>query len=100
MEWIPVAISALSLVVSVIVGFSAIRSRNSTDTKQEASQLTTLIVKLENIADGVNEIKADMRNIKDDVKELRERVIVVEQSTKSAHRRIDDCLGEEHGGKL
>lgn len=98
MEWIPVAISALSLIVSIVVGFSAIKSRNSSDTKQEASQTTTLIVKLENIADGVNEIKSDMRNMKDDVRELRDRVIACEQSTKSAHRRLDDYFGQDHKG--
>ena len=89
---IPILISVLSLVVSAIVGFTSIKSRNSANDRQEASQLTTLIVKLETIADGVNEIKADLRNMKDDVRELRDRVIAVEQSTKSAHKRIDDYL--------
>ena len=98
MEYIPIAISVCSLIVSAVVGFSAIKSRNSNDTKQETSQLTTLIVKLENIADGVNEIKADMRNMKDDVRELRDRVIACEQSTKSAHRRLDDYFGQDHKG--
>ena len=97
MEYITIGISVLSLVLSAIVGFSAIKSRNSNDTKQETTQLTTLIVKLENIGDGVNEIKSDMRNMKDDVRELRDRVIKVEESTKSAHRRLDDYIGE-HGG--
>ena len=97
MEYIPVAISALSLIVSIIVGFSAIKSRNSSDIRQESSQTTTLIVKLENIAEGVNEIKSEMRNIKDDIRELRDRVIAVEQSTKSAHKRIDDYVGEHKG---
>lgn len=100
MEYIPIAVSILSLIVSAIVGFSTIKSRNSSDTKQETTQLTTLIVKLENINDGVNEIKADMRNMKDDVRELRDRVIKVEESTKSAHRRLDDYFENiEHGGK-
>jgi peptidoglycan hydrolase CwlO-like protein len=100
MEYIPIGVSILSLIVSAIVGFSTIKSRNSSDTKQETTQLTTLIVKLENINDGVNEIKADMRNMKDDVRELRDRVIKVEESTKSAHRRLDDYFENiEHGGK-
>lgn len=94
MEYMPIVISALSLIVSIIVGFSAIKSRNVVSTREEASQLTTLIVKLENIADGVNEIKADMRNLKDDVRELRDRMIKVEESTKHAHKRIDDYLTE------
>ena len=42
-------------------------------------------------------LKSDMRNMKDDVRELRDRVIKVEESTKSAHRRLDDYIGE-HGG--
>ena len=86
-------ISALSLIVSIVVGVSAIQSRSTKDNREEASQLTTLIVKLENIADGVNEIKADMRNVKDDIRELRDRVIKVEESTKQAHKRLD---GFEH----
>ena len=93
MEYIPVLISALSLIVSIVVGFSAIRSRNTLDTREEASQLTTLIVKLENIADGVNEIKADLRNIKNEIQDLRDRLIIVEQSTKSAHNRLDILVG-------
>ena len=100
MQYITIGISALSLLVSCIVGFSAIKSRNSDATKEGAAQLTTVIVKLENIGDGVAEIKADMRNMKDDVRELRDRVIKVEESTKSAHRRLDDYFENvEHGGK-
>ena len=93
MEYIPVLISALSLIVSIIVGFSAIRSRNTLDTREEASQLTTLIVKLENISDGINEIKSDLRNIKNEIQDLRDRLIIVEQSTKSAHTRLDGVMG-------
>ena len=93
MEYIPVLISALSLIVSIIVGFSAIRSRNMVDTREEASQLTTLIVKLENIADGINEIKSDLRNLKNEIQDLRDRLIIVEQSTKSAHTRLDGLIG-------
>lgn len=98
MEYLPISVSILSLIVSAVVGFSAIKSRNSSETKQETTQLTTLIVKLENINDGVMEIKADMRNMKDDVRELRDRLIKVEESTKSAHKRLDDYVGEQHGG--
>ena len=51
--------------------------------------MTTVIVKLESIGTGVSEIKSDMRNIKEDIVDLRERMIIVEQSVKSAHHRID-----------
>ena len=91
---VPILISALSLLVAIIVAITSIRSRNASSDKQEASQITTLIVKLENIADGVNEIKSDMRNVKNDVQDLRDRLIVVEQSTKSAHHRLDGLEGK------
>ncbi|MBR0425823.1 MAG: hypothetical protein IJK01_06865 [Clostridia bacterium] len=91
---VPILISALSLLVAIIVAITSIRSRNASSDKQEASQITTLIVKLENIADGVNEIKSDMRNVKNDVQDLRDRLIIVEQSTKSAHHRIDGLTGQ------
>lgn len=96
---LPILISAISLIVSAIVGFSSIRSRNAHDTRQEASQTTTLIVKLESIAEGINEIKSDIRNMKDDVRELRDRVIKVEESTKHAHERINDYIASEETHK-
>lgn len=92
---VPILISALSLIVAIIVAFSTIRSRNSTEDKQEASQITTLIVKLENINDGINEIKSDMKSVRTDMQELRDRVVIVEQSTKSAHHRLDDLIAKQ-----
>lgn len=82
-------ISVVSVTVAVIVMVTNIRRNNSRDNRQEASNLTTLIVKLENISEGVNEIKSDMRNMKSDIQDLRDRLIRVEQSDKSAHHRID-----------
>ena len=91
---VPILISASSLLVAIVAVITGIRSRNASTDKQEASQITTLIVKLENIADGVNEIKSDMRNIKNDVQDLRDRLIIVEQSTKSAHHRLEGLEGK------
>lgn len=74
--------------------------RNRTaDDKNDATQLTTVIVKLENIGAGISDIKSDMRNVKDEVKDMRDRLIKVEESTKSAHYRIDEWLKNYQGGK-
>lgn len=86
---IPILISIVSLFISAVVGFSTLRRNHSTDDREMASEMTTLIVKLENISNGVNEIKSDMRNMRTDIQDLRERIIRVEQSTDSAHHRID-----------
>ena len=82
-------ISIIAAICSVISTIWNIRRNNAADSKKEASEMTTVIVKLETISNGVSEIKADIRNIKNDVQELRDRLIIVEQSTKSAHHRLD-----------
>lgn len=86
---ISLLISIISVLIAGIVAITTIKRNSYHDNRDETSNLTTLIVKLENINEGVNEIKADMRNMKADIQDLRDRLIMVEQSDKSAHHRID-----------
>lgn len=95
-------ISGVSLAFALYQGITNMKRNKSQDDKQDASQLTTVIVKLENIGEGVNEIKSDMKGVKEDVVELRERIVAVEQSAKSAHHRVDlleRVCGGEHDEK-
>lgn len=87
-EYIPYIISALALLFSVYQFVKATE-------KEDTGQITTVLIKLENISEGITEIKADMRSIKEDVNNLRERVATVEASAKSAHHRIDTIEGKE-----
>ena len=86
---VPVLISGLSLAVAIVVAITNLRRNNAADDRRMATETTTLIVKLENINNGVNEIKSDMRSMKSDIQDLRDRLIIVEQKAKSAHHRID-----------
>lgn len=95
---VALVISGLSLAFGVYQGIASMKRNQRADDKQDATQLTTVIVKLENISSGISEIKADMRNVKDEVRELRDRVIKVEDSAKSAHRRINEIHFLENGG--
>jgi catalase (peroxidase I) len=95
-------ISGVSLAFALYQGITNMKRNKTQDDKQDASQLTTVIVKLENIGEGVNEIKSDMKGVKEDVVELRERIVAVEQSAKSAHHRVDlleRVCGGEHDEK-
>ena len=49
-------ISILSLIVASIVCFTNLRRNNSADDKKQSAEMTTVIVKLENINTGINEI--------------------------------------------
>ena len=88
-------LSILSVIIAGIVAATNIKRNNSQDNRQDASNLTTLIVKLENINEGINEIKSDMRNMKNDIQDLRDRLIIAEQAVKSAQHRIDALEGDK-----
>ena len=92
---IGIVISVLSLTVTAIVGFTSLRRGKSADDHQEAAEMTTVIVKLEVISTGITEIKSDMRNLQTSQQELRDRLIICEQSTKSLHHRVDKLEGKE-----
>ncbi|MEG2261759.1 MAG: hypothetical protein RSB98_02825 [Raoultibacter sp.] len=84
-----VIISIAAFLSNLIFSISGWKRSEKHDTKSDSAQLTTVIVKLENITMGISEIKADMNNMKTDTKELRERLVKVEASASSAHKRLD-----------
>ena len=93
-------ISGVSLAFGIYQGITNMRRNNKMDDQNEAAQLTTVIVKLENISIGITEIKSEMFNLKNDIKESRERLIKVEESVKQAHKRLDALEKYKRGGDL
>lgn len=82
-------LSILAVVIAGIGTFYNLKKGNKAEEQKEATEITTVIVKLENIHNATTEIKNELRNIRNEVGELRERVIVAEQTSKSLHRRVD-----------
>lgn len=92
---VALVISGVSLAFGLYSGIANMKRNSKTDTQQEATQLTTVIVKLENLGTGITEIKNELGNIKNDTRELRDRIIAVEQSTEQAHKRIDEHFAQK-----
>lgn len=92
-----IEIALLLSIVSVGFGvFSAVSSKMRNDRKDTESETeektathTVLMTKLEYIEETVEEIKNDNKELKGEVRDLRDRVIAVEQSLKSYHKRLD-----------
>lgn len=82
-------ISLLSLIFAVYSGVSTQRRGARAEHKRDASELTMVIVKLEDISAGISEIKSDINGVKGDVKDLTERLIVAEQQIKQAKCRLE-----------
>ena len=87
-QYLPILISAAAL---LFAAYQYVRNSH----RETTAQMTTILVKLENIAEGIIEIKSDLKNVKDEVQNLRERVAKVEASTSSAHKRLDVIVGQE-----
>jgi hypothetical protein len=88
---VALVISGISLAFGLYQGISNLKRNQTNDAKNDASQLTTVIVKLENIGTGITRIENEMTNIKADFKDDHERLVKVEESAKSAHKRMDTC---------
>lgn len=94
-----ILLSVVSVSAALYFGISSKKRCDKTDAQKDSAEMATVIVKLENIGNGVNEIKADMRNMREEVAATRERVVAVEASAKQAHKRIDELAGtRRHGG--
>lgn len=92
-----VLIAFLGLCLSVYAALRSNRKDLKTETKNDTVEMTTVIVKLENIDSGVKDIKSDFKSMKTDLESLRERVAKCEESSKSAHKRLDEhCQNEHH----
>jgi len=84
-------ISGVSLAFAIYQGIVNLKRNSDLDVKRDVSEMTTVIVKLENIGNGITEIKSELGNVKQDMKDASERLVKVEESSKSAHKRIDNC---------
>lgn len=86
---IALLISGVSVAFGIYQGVTNLRRNNKHDDKSDATQLTTVIVKLENISNGIQEIKSELNNVKADTKQNNDKLIRLEESCKQAHKRLD-----------
>ena len=80
---IPIIISIGSLLFSIYVYLTSNNKNNTTE-------LTTVIVKLENIGNGISDIKAEINSMKTEQKEDHDRLIKLESSVTTLWKRMDE----------
>lgn len=103
---ITMIIAVLGAALSVINVLTNFKKDNKSEAKMSATEMTTVIVKLESVQDNIRDlkndmqqnmkdIKADISGIKQELDGFRERIVVVEQSAKSMHHRLDEMKKDE-----
>lgn len=85
-SYAPILISVFSF---LLAAYSLI-SKNS---KENTTELTTVIVKLENIGAGIADIKSEFAGLKTEQKEDHDRLIKLESSVKTMWKRVDEMRG-------
>lgn len=92
---VTILLSVVSVSLVAIYGFATWKRNTKTDTIQDAGQQATIVTKLDNIEKGVDDIKEELKNVKAEQREDHDRIIRLEESTKQAHKRIDNSFKKE-----
>lgn len=87
---IALLISIVSVFFAIVFGINSMRRGQKADDKKEQSDMTTVIVKLENIQAATTEIKNDIKSLKSDVRANSEDIVRMDESLKSAWKRINE----------
>lgn len=88
MTIIPLCISACALIFTAL---SFKRNANH-DMSAAAIERATMTADIKYIRGSIDEIKLENRRIRTDLDDLKTKVVAIEQSTKSAHKRLDDLV--------
>ncbi len=86
---ITVLISAVSAVCGILLGIRSARRADKDEIEKRTKEMTTIMNKLDGIGTNVLEVRKEIISIDKRVQMLTEKVAVLEQSTKAAHKRID-----------
>lgn len=92
---ITIIIAALSLSLSTYVAVRNNRKSDDKDIADKVARDTKINCKLDEISNDVKDIKFDISATKNKVEDIDKRLVIVEQSAKSAHHRIDRLEGKE-----
>ena len=94
---VTLVISFISLAFAMYAGINTLIRNRRMEDKKDASELTTVIVKLEGISRDTSEIKNDLKDVKQDVKKHDELIIRIDESLKSAWKAINKIQDKEDG---
>lgn len=93
--WVSVLISGIAAAFAIYFGLKNNQRADVKDIEEKAARDAKINIKLDDISSDVKDIKYDVSATNKKVEEIDRRVVVVEQSTKSAHHRIDRIEGRE-----
>lgn len=84
-----IAIGAVCTLIGTLIAYLTFTKNREKDTAEKAKEDGSLSAQLLHISSGVDEIRIDMRANEKEMNRMSEQIIRVEESTKSAHKRLN-----------
>ena len=95
MNEVNIIIGMASTLIGILVGAIGLKRTFKNDIKEESNSQTKLEMHLNYISRGVDDIRLELKVQDNKINRLSEKVARLEESLKSAHKRIDDLEKEE-----
>lgn len=92
---ITLLISAIATAFAIFFGLKSNRREDVKTIEDRAAKNAEIIYKLDTISGTVTDIKDDVSTTRKKIEEIDRRLVIVEQSSKSAHHRLDRIEGKE-----
>lgn len=84
-----IIISVLSLSFSVFMGLKSDKRTDTKEIEERVKENTRINMKLDSILELINELKSERSEMRKELADHESRITKVEQSTSSAHHRLD-----------
>lgn len=84
--WIPIALSCIMAIIAIVT----LARNGRQDTEKEAEQRASMSADLKYIRGSIDDIKLENRVMQQNIGDLKLKVTEIDQSVKSAHKRLDD----------
>ena len=84
-----ISIGLICAVLGAYISYLAFQRNKTKDIKEEAKNGASINTKLDYIQKGVDDIRIDIKSQELKINGVIERLVKVEESCKSAHKRID-----------
>lgn len=84
-----IEVGVIGALVGFIISYFGFMRNRDKDVKKDAAEVAVTNTKLDHIGSGVDSIRIDMKANDKRLEKLSEQVIRVDESAKSAHKRID-----------
>lgn len=93
-------VGAVCTIIGTAIGFKTFKETNEknlkTELKEDTEKDTQVGMRLNYISNGIDDIKLEIKDQNRKISSIIERVAKVEESAKSAHKRLDAIEKEEN----